>query len=1109
MYYGTCEPEGALVVRVGDDPGPADLRLPDGPLADLGPAAYAELRLLALPPEATFDDADLDDEPVPEPHVSPYETPAPPAPHLVHPYFQSNAFTGRAADLAELDTWLAHGQTARVISARGGVGKSALAWAWVERRLADAPPWAGCMWFSFYERGAHFEALIRRLAAYAAGVPPAEAAHGPREELERQVLAAVRARPFLIVVDGLERALVAYHRLDAMRLPDEVADEAIDLHSFTDPRDGEFLRALCQGSPSRLLATSRIFPTDLRDGEGLAPGVELRTLDGLDPAELPALLRELGLDPDGPGVGRATRAMATLDHHALLWRLLAGCMQEGPWLLAEILDREPAKLRESILEVAFDALPARAERLLARLAPLHYAAELDDVLGLFGTPLGLRRPPPPPRARLRQVEAELATETYYDTRRELLDRRDKLRALCANWDIYHALADSYARHPGTRAHFANVHADLCLLETRGFLTWDRSSNRYDLHPVVRAHALRRLDHDESTAASAAVRRHFVRAPPEGDEVACIADLRRSLEAYRAYVGLGDLDRASEFYDERLSDRLDDLSANQVTIELLTPLFPDGLCEPPALDDHTAQSWRICDLSCALAQVGREPEAAAMREVAVRLNLERRRPGNLRGSLFDRGQSLAAANRTHAAMHTLTLAHRLMLAHGHVSTGPLHARAVLATDLGRWDEAEADMAALGKAHDTFALDLCRAAIAFARGEDPAPFLEEVSAHLTSKLCVDLAADWHLLSGRIEAAHGAFAAALSHMSEAVKLARRMGSDGARAHAWRAVCLANLDRHTEARKALADARVAATRHDNRRVAGILAAAHLALGELDLAGPLALAGYREAWADGPQFSWFDDLRVCTSVLAELGLPPPELPTFDPAGSPRLPFEDEIEAFIAELAARRPAGGTPLLQMDPMLCEPAAEPGQGPPPEPGPPAFAVNGWVKVVTDAPWQADVNGLEGVVFWREPMQDHTAVAETQRWKYLVYLPAKHEYRTVIERHLTALEGSVEPSFFFGERAEISFDVVVDDDSWIVEGCLRLPGETWRTFHAEKEFYLPEACLRTFDWENGIRGLALKMPGEAPMNKAALAQAFASLLGVEQIVEAPGPDSMMMRP
>ncbi|MDC0667057.1 hypothetical protein [Nannocystis radixulma] len=540
MSSETDAPVDPLVVRVGGDPGPADLRLPDGAPADLGPAAYVELRLLAMPPEASFDAVDQDDTPRDAGYELPSTAPDPPAPHLMHPYFQSNAFTGRAADLAELDAWLAHGQPGRLITARGGTGKSAMVWAWLERRLAGEPPWAGCMWFSFY--GGTFDDLVRHLAAYAAGASSLGSFfRDPRDELEREVLAAVRARPFLIVLDGLERALVQYHRLDA-------SDDPVDRHAFKDPRDGEFLRALCQASPTRLLATSRIVPTDLRDGDGLAPGLELRTLDGLDPAELPALLRALDLDPAAAWVEPATRAMATLDHDALLWRLLAGCMQDDPELLDDIVDAEPGGLRRSILDTALDLLPVRARRLLSRLAQLHFAAKLDDLLALSDPPLGLRRPPPPPRARLRRVEGELADETDPAARRKLQNRRNYLRARCDEWDVYRAFADTYARLPGTRAHFAGVHADLCLIETRGFVTWDRSSNRYDLHPVIRAHALARLGHDGTTFGAAAIRDHFLRVPRESNhQIGRLDELRRSLELYRAYVGVGDLDRASSVY----------------------------------------------------------------------------------------------------------------------------------------------------------------------------------------------------------------------------------------------------------------------------------------------------------------------------------------------------------------------------------------------------------------------------------------------------------------------------------------------------------------------------------------------------------------------------------
>ncbi|MFZ6180889.1 hypothetical protein [Nannocystis pusilla] len=905
LSSGTAAPADAIVVRLGAGPGPADLRLPDD--ASAGPTAYVELRLLTAPEadeHAADDEEAADARPLPDLPAPP----ALPAPYLVHPYFQSRAFTGRAADLAELDAWLRHGRPARVLVALGGVGKSALAWAWTLRRLADAP-WAGCMWWSFYEGGATFDGMLRHLAAYAAGVAPAEAMRADRRTLERQILAALRARPFLLVLDGLERALVAYHRLDAARLPDEVADGKLDLHACTDPRDGAFLRALSRAGTSRLLATTRIFPSDLRDGDGLAEGVELRALEGLDPAELPALLRALRLDPAAAWVAQATRAMATLGHHSLLWRLIAGYMQDEDAMFEDLVDddeRTPAELRAAILEAAFDALPTRAARLLSRLAALRSTVEHDTVLGVAGPPpLALQRPPWPPRARLRQLEQKLAGEQDPDRRRRLQDRRDELRAHCDAWDDYRAIAGAYARLPSVRAHFAGVHADLCLLEARGFLQWDRSSNRYDLHPVVRAHAFENLAGRDRTAAFVAIRDHFERLPPEPEaRIHSVADLGRTIEIYSALVGAGDLDAASTLYRDRLAEQLyDRLSGYPTIVELLTPLFPDGLHRLPRLSSYWHKSAQITNLANALALVGRDPDAAILRGLNIRLDLTHRHPRNVVVSLFNWALSLEFDGNPHAALRTLDLAHRLAVAADRKRSDVLRYRAMLSIDLGRWDEAEADLAALDDDEldddDRVCLARYRAVVAFRRGEDPAPALAAAWRELERAPRLFDTAEWHALAGRVAMAAGAFAAAEPHLSEALQLARRMGSDNVTSFSARlAACLARLDRPIEARRALADALGSAS----EQFPGPLAAAHLALGERDLAGPLALAAYRKAWADGPPFAWVEDLREATDLLAELGLPPPELPPFDPARSPRLECEEEIERWISELEAARSA---------------------------------------------------------------------------------------------------------------------------------------------------------------------------------------------------------------
>src|SRR4029079_19334914 len=103
---------------------------------------------------------------------------------------------------------------------------------------------------------------------------------------EHRLLAIIDKKRFIVVLDGLERLLVAYARWDAARLADDELDErtanvvagALGLpeeaaESFTgqhrlrrtaDPRDGNFLRRLVNVSASRILITTRLYPADLQ-----------------------------------------------------------------------------------------------------------------------------------------------------------------------------------------------------------------------------------------------------------------------------------------------------------------------------------------------------------------------------------------------------------------------------------------------------------------------------------------------------------------------------------------------------------------------------------------------------------------------------------------------------------------------------------------------------------------------------------------------------------------------------------------------------------------------------------------------------------------------------
>ena len=67
-----------------------------------------------------------------------------------------------------------------------------------------------------------------------------------------ELLGQLHARPWLLILDGLERILVAYHRIDAAEVPDEEANNPTDKIVNRNPcdairdEDNDLLRALAQ-----------------------------------------------------------------------------------------------------------------------------------------------------------------------------------------------------------------------------------------------------------------------------------------------------------------------------------------------------------------------------------------------------------------------------------------------------------------------------------------------------------------------------------------------------------------------------------------------------------------------------------------------------------------------------------------------------------------------------------------------------------------------------------------------------------------------------------------------------------------------------------------------
>jgi hypothetical protein len=96
----------------------------------------------------------------------------------------------------------------------------------------------------------------------------------------------------------------------------------------------------------------------------------------------------------------------------------------------------------------------------------------------------------------------------------------------------------------------------------------------------------------------------------------------------------------------------------------------------------------------------------------------------------------------------------------------------------------------------------------------------------------------------------------------------------------------------------------------------------------------------------------------------------------------------------------------------------------------------------------------------------------------------------------------------RAEISYDLVMDDEMEFVEGTYRLPGGEWQVFILTT---LGDASAPTWtfsQWESGVTGVFARYPRNQRLNKATTEAVLSEALGVTEWVEIRGPDSMALR-
>ena len=178
---------------------------------------------------------------------------------FVHPYPLPKHFTGRVAERRNLTEWLTAGEDPiYALIAIGGMGKSALTWAWVKRdvlgqnlpeavadseedatrcRVPEAARPEGVFWWSFYDDRSSFPGFVRGALRYVS-----DGKENP-DELESNydrtlaLLEWLQQRRVLLVLDGFERELRGYASLSAAYQGDAVdsgerPDECCELRAL-------------------------------------------------------------------------------------------------------------------------------------------------------------------------------------------------------------------------------------------------------------------------------------------------------------------------------------------------------------------------------------------------------------------------------------------------------------------------------------------------------------------------------------------------------------------------------------------------------------------------------------------------------------------------------------------------------------------------------------------------------------------------------------------------------------------------------------------------------------------------------------------------------------
>ncbi|MEM9387834.1 MAG: DUF4062 domain-containing protein [Pseudomonadota bacterium] len=824
--------------------------------------------------------------------------PAPPSFHLVTPLSQGMPFVGRERELGEISTWALSSAPMLVVEAIGGMGKSMVTHRWAsEHAQRVLPALAGRFWYSFYEEGASMRDFSVQALAYIENVPPPTFKSLNRHDLRVRLTQHLALRPWLLVLDGLERVLIAYHRYDAAQITDEEGDgvregEERDPNLCIRPDDDEMLRDLASVMPSKILISTRNMPTALRLSGvgGVRAGVAHLRLTGLAGDDAERVMSNAGVSGDGALMRPYLEG--NFGGHPLMVGVIAGLIlehapapgdfdqwfndPEGANALNLTKVEGVVSKRNHVLKVALEGLEPDEWKLLGRLSFFSGAVPY--------TTLSAINPCLPPRPARVEDPKQMA----------LRDERRREVAEAAYTAYLDRLQEWEKSHERTEAEHW-LRRVLRLLQRRGLVTREPDAASYDLHPLVRGLTRAKLtttDRAEMGVQTADYARE--QAPRLLSVDSSAEDVDRYLEVARLLLLGGQVVVASRMlrtsgvaYACSRTGR--SRALYEMVAQLLEPDLSAGRSDTPK---YTVRGLAN-QLSIAASRIGYQSEFRSAALLNLKAGLE---DGDLRWAVV----ALVNFSKAERSLGNLASAMRLMslasvaASATNVEVQAIHALLLCELNIVRGEldwQRHTPLAELGSPSRFKGPSYLNSRVIGdkVRADRYAKSLTEdqVIAALAHRLVRDdvstrqqiLVDEAHLLRDQ-----DAEARARGVFAEAIHLGREQDAPVYSLEAEYAASMARLGEHEEARE-YADRLSSLREPPHLRLAEL----RLVLGDAERARSQALLAYPKAWADGPPFAFHWDLRDCRAVLKAVGEPEPHLPCKRPEDLPPFEFEEEV----------------------------------------------------------------------------------------------------------------------------------------------------------------------------------------------------------------------------